>query len=81
MVFYQSASPITAILNVNKQFERFSTPGVALLLPKLIFCFFQLVIFGVCMWKLNSLKLTPWSAPPGQGTIPEFLEYSSGNLL
>ena len=79
MVFCQSISPVTAILNVNKQFEKFV--GVSLLLPKLIFCFFQLVIFGVCMWKLNSLKLTPWAAPPAQGILPEFLEYSSGNLL
>ena len=81
MVGFSLWRPIEGILSVNKAFEKFAKAEINLLLPKLIFVACHLIALGICCYKLSSLKLLPWAAPPSQGILPEFHEYSAGNYI
>eukprot|EP00298_Acanthocystis_sp_HF-20_P006632 c16428_g1_i1.p1 GENE.c16428_g1_i1~~c16428_g1_i1.p1 ORF type:complete len:133 (+),score=23.31 c16428_g1_i1:34-399(+) len=59
ITFYTAWGAISAILSVNKMFEKFQELGVDVLQDKLIFIAIQIAIFGVALYKGNSLGILP----------------------
>eukprot|EP00457_Paulinella_chromatophora_P015885 gb/GEZN01016579.1/.p1 GENE.gb/GEZN01016579.1/~~gb/GEZN01016579.1/.p1 ORF type:complete len:223 (-),score=37.50 gb/GEZN01016579.1/:107-775(-) len=52
-------TPVQALFNVNKVFERFVSSGVDLVVPKLIYIAINFAGIGVGLYKMNTLGLLP----------------------
>lgn len=61
MVFTLFKNPITAILNINRTFANFETPGTSsrLLGVKLVFVATNCLALALGIWKVNKMGLLP----------------------
>jgi len=52
-------NPIKSIFAVNQAFAQFENKGIALLMPKLIFIFFNSVILAAAIYKFSVMGIIP----------------------
>lgn len=77
MIYQMMSGPIGAMMSVQQRFSRFSSLGNELLLYKMIFIGIQLGLFGLGLYKLNTMGLLPLSPSDYVDMIPKSVVSSS----
>ncbi|KAF2091517.1 ER membrane DUF1077 domain-containing protein [Saccharata proteae CBS 121410] len=86
MVFMLFKNPITAIININRTFANFDTPGTSsrLLGVKLVFVATNFLALALGIWKVNKMGLLPttrsdWLAWEAERVPLERAYYAGGS--